>query len=137
MSPRQRRRQRKEGPAKLSTAEFTVRAWLDAWRRRDFPSMTVQCQATWIKVNREFVRSPSGWLQDAFGGKELLRADIIRVSQNGAVAHADVRISYRSAGQVRRGRLRLKVICEDAPYKPSPTGVWGVNPTTALSERPI
>ncbi len=136
MSRRPRRR-RKEHAQKPGTAEATVRAWLDAWRRRDFPAMTVQCQTTWIKVNREFVRSPSGWLQDAFGGKELQRADIIGVSSSGAVAHVDVRISYRSAAGVRRARLRIKVICEEAPYKPSPNGVWGVNPTTALSERPI
>ncbi len=137
MSPRPRRRRRKERAHKGDSPAAVVRVWLDAWRRRDFTAMVMQCQTTWIRVNREFVRSPSGWLQDAFGLKQLLTADIGTVSQNGAVAYVDVRLSYRDARAVQRRRLRIKVICEEAAYRLSPTGTWGVNPVTALNERPM
>lgn len=99
--------------------------------------MVIQCQATWIRVNRQYIRSPSAWLEDAFGSKELLTADVTGVRTTPTMAMVDVRVSYRDRRGLQRSRLRIKVICEQAPYKASPTGVWGVNPITALNERPI
>lgn len=137
MRPRPRRRRGKGRAQKVGSPEATVRAWLDAWRRRDFSAMVMQCQATWIRVNRQFVRSPSSWLADAFGSKALLTADVTGITTNGAMAMVNVRVSYRDRRGLHRCRLRIKVICEEAPYRPSPAGVWGVNPITALNERPI
>ena len=44
----------------------------------------------------------------------------------------DVEISLREDEEIKQKVLLVRVICEEAPYKARPDGIWGVDPYTVI-----
>jgi hypothetical protein len=47
----------------------------------------------------------------------------------------EVKATIKSGKNTRKVLLVLRVVREKTKYRPSPTGLWGVNPVSTLKER--
>jgi len=102
--------------------------YLEAWKHKDWPLMAAQLQQTAFE---------HGWnaerLKDTYGNINLLSYAVVsdkRVSDS--CHHILVSVDIQVGAKVSKRTILANVICEEAPYKPSPTGRWGVNPVSTM-----
>ena len=113
--------------------EWTLAKYLAAWRRQDWEGMVRHTQKSW----RSNQRDPSQTLSDWYEFKQLIEVSIGSPQRSSAVmvdVPATVRYSF-GGGKTFQKRILARIIRESGPYQPSPTGEWGVNPLSALSEK--
>lgn len=114
------------------TAERCLAEWLAAWLRRDWLAMLLRSQKTWRADCGP--ASPARWIEERFSPLRLRRARLCGTTAVSPVfrrAEADVDLK-RADGSLITLRIRPNVIRESAPYSPSASGTWGVNPLSAL-----
>ena len=74
-------------------------------------------------------------LKSWFDFKELIEFSITgSKTQSPVMIDVDATIRYRM-GEIHTATVTARVIREVAPYKPSSSGTWGVNPLTVLKEQ--
>lgn len=94
----------------------TLKKFLKSWINQDKKRMHQETTKTWQATHEV----------DDFAARDLKSFSIERMTKTGPVADFEVKLN----GDLHRCRL----VCENAEYKPSESGVWGVNP---ISFKPI
>ncbi|HUV75789.1 MAG TPA: hypothetical protein VMW00_03940 [Dehalococcoidales bacterium] len=113
-----------------SSAERAFAGYLTAWKNKDWNGMAEFTQMTWRSENE----NPAQMLENAYGFKDLLGAEIIKKSEvSDVMVDITATIYYRIA-KVEKKSITARVIRETAPNKPDPEGKWGVNPISTLRE---
>jgi len=110
----------------------TVKKFMKAWKANNWPKMLKYTQKTW----RSKENNNSEMLKDWFYLKDLLTFKVLKINQI-SESCVDVLLSIRYVfgdSKLKETKIRARVICETEPYKPGPTGEWGVNPIGILRE---
>lgn len=86
-------------------------------------------QLTW----RKGLEDPAAHIFGGFAARELLGAEIVEVQvASDACEKITADVYYAVSDELWAQRIMAMVICEVAPYEPSPMGHWGVNPGSVL-----
>lgn len=120
------------------TDHQTLTAFLTAWQLQDWSAMAALTQITW----RSKQSDPAAWLRQLYELKRLESFEILPYKPiSAAASRIPVVVKYRVAGgkgfgkpPLRTVQLKAMVICESAPYQPTPNATWGVNPISTLRE---
>lgn len=115
------------------TPERALAEYLNCWKQEDWDRMIEFTQKTW----RSGEEDPAELLKDWYDFKHLVGAEITKktvVSDTCADVEAKVYYCAFSATVATEKKITARVIRESAPYTPSSTGDWGVNPQSALRE---
>jgi len=103
--------------------EWVLAKFLAAWKRRDWKQMADYTQLSWLDIYKE----PVEWLKLAFSTR-LIDASLMQINaKTGVVAEFLIELDVGE-----KIVSRIKLICEEAPMRPSPYGKWGVNPTSII-----
>jgi len=126
------RNKKEEGVEMKMNAIATLTKFMNAWKDNNWSEMLKNTQKTW----RSKENNNSELLKDWFYLKDLLTFKVLKIE---AISNSCVdillSISYIfSDSELKEMKIRARVICEIEPYKPSPTGEWGVNPIGILRE---
>ena len=105
-----------------------IRKFLTAWQKKDWVKMAKYTQLTW-RSNHE---NNIGWLESWFWEKNLKKWEITKIEFVGDACR-DVYIDIDYGKEIKK--IKARILCEDAPYKPSIKGTWGVNPISCLKEK--
>lgn len=110
-----------------NTAEYMVSKLFEGWKAKDFKGINKYIQGTWLYHNskKEFER--------VFGIYKLIDfyfydKEIITNCRH----EIDFRVDVILEDKTKSLYGKANVICETAPYGPSPKGKWGVNPISLL-----
>lgn len=103
-------------------AEGCLREFLRAWQEKKIETMLEHCQLTW----RLRTKDPIGELNTLLEAVQVDSFEIGKLKAIGTILlHGEVTIN-------RNKSAMLHLIKEIAPYKTGESGIWGVNPKTAL-----
>jgi hypothetical protein len=141
-------------PKKLpqGTPERAVAKFLAAWNQRDWAGLVRVCQPEWVKtfprhqrredeLGRHYTATikAQGWLKALLGNTRMLSAEIVETRgaeglepefAQDVVLRVCRRIQVGEKPAVEaEGTVAVRVLREDSSG-PSPTGRWGVNPST-------
>jgi len=110
----------------------TVKKFMDAWKDSNWSEMLKYTQKTW----RSKENNNSELLKNWFYLKDLLTFKILKINQiSESCVDVLLGIGYMFGNsKLKETKIRARVICEIEPYKPDPTGEWGVNPISILRE---
>lgn len=113
-----------------NTAEYTVSKLFESWKAKDFKRINECIQGTWLYHNSE-----EGFGK-MFGTFELVDFYIYDKEIITSCRHeVDFRIDVILNDKTKSLYGKANVICETAPYAPSPNGKWGVNPISLMRWR--
>lgn len=106
--------------------------FLTSWQDKDWSGMTNYTQLTWASEEN----NPTDTLEAWYGFKDLLGATINdkRVISNTTVDIIATIYYSIGNGAVVQKDIKARVICESAPFQPSTSGKWGINPVSTLRE---
>jgi len=107
-------------------------SFMDAWKDSNWSEMLKYTQKTW----RSKENNNSDLLKNWFYLKDLLTFKVLKINQI-SLSCVDVILGIGyifGDSKIKETKIRARVICETEPYKPSPTGEWGVNPISILRE---
>jgi len=122
------------------TPESALTLWLDAWASRNFRQMSELSQMTWRETTPKPVKLLKAWfgfktpLEASIGPVRAARARSLAVLREDVAKDVGVTLTYRRGEEVFHVILRVRLIREVGVRKPSPDGIWGVNPLSALRE---
>lgn len=112
-------------------ATETVKKFMKAWKDRDWSEMFRYAQKTWQSKEGNNPPLLMGW----FGPRKLIKTEIIGENKiSDSCVDITLKISYLFISNLRKTKIKARVICETEPYKPSKAGEWGVNPIGILRE---
>jgi len=110
----------------------TTKKFMNAWKDSNWSEMLKYTQKTW----RSKKNNDSELLKNWFYLKDLLTFKVLKIIQI-SDSCVDIFISIKyifGDSKLKEMKIKARVICETEPYKPSPTGEWGVNPHGILRE---
>lgn len=111
--------------------ERAVAEYLEAWQKADWNRMATFTSKTW----QDGQSDAAGLLEAQYGFKDLLGATIEgNTPQSDLMVDIGVTVYYALGSEIRTRTLTARVIRESAPYTPSTSGDWGVNPLSTLRE---
>lgn len=127
--------------ANCTAPASVVRAWVGAWKTKDFKRMVALSQVQW----RLTTPRPVERLEAYYGFKDVLGYRYLRCTigpfpfpgfaAGNVFARVTFRVRYQfGAPPVKNVRITANVIREDRRGYPSATGQWGVNPLSTLRE---
>jgi len=110
-----------------TTAEYKVSEFFKCWIDRDFEKINEFIQGTWLYHHGE------DGFEKMYGQFELTDfyiydKEIITDCRQEVDFRADIVLGDKPKSMYGKAN----VICEEAPYKPTPDGEWGVNPLSLL-----
>lgn len=109
----------------------TVKKFMEAWKARDWSEMFRHTQKTWQSKGGNNPPMLMGW----FGQKKITKNKIVDVYEiSDCCVDITLKINYLFISNLRKVKIKARVICETEPYKPSKDGTWGVNPSGILRE---
>ena len=110
----------------------TLTNFMNAWKDSNWPEMLKHTQKTWKSKENNNDELLKNW----FYLKDLLTFKILKINQiSSSCVDVILGIGYIfSDSKIKEVNIRARVICETEPYKPGPTGEWGVNPIGILRE---
>ncbi|MBA7580966.1 hypothetical protein ES708_22865 [subsurface metagenome] len=110
----------------------TTKKFMNAWKDSNWSEMLKYTQKTWRSRENNNSEMLKGW----FYLKDLLTFKILKINQiSESCVDVILGIGYIFGdSKIKETKIRARVICETEPYKPSPTGEWGVNPIGILKE---
>jgi len=108
-----------------TTAEYVVSEFFSCWKNGNFGEIDNYVQGTWLYHHNSF--------KEMFGHLELTDfyiydKEIITDCRQEVDFRADIVLDNKTKSMYGKAN----VICEEAPYKPTPNGKWGVNPLSLL-----
>jgi len=101
------------------SAHDVLKEFLTSWIAQAWSEMALRCQRTWIEHQHTYA-------------KVAVKEEAPRETE--CLIDIPVRAAVSVGGQGAVRHLLVRLIKEVAPYKPSPEGDWGVNPSSALRE---
>ena len=128
---------------KIST---TVKEFMDAWKSEDWQTAATLTQLTWndfynkkgvlkkILQENNIADTPVETLQNYLSPFKLVNYHIMSYSKITSVicdVSTEIEIKMQT-DNIEHYTVVIRLICEDGPMKPSPTGTWGVNPLSLL-----
>ena len=114
------------GSKERAFAEFLI-----SWQKKDWRRMVKFTQKTWSSGEN----NPAEMLEAWYGFKDLLGAKITKkTSVSNVTVDITATIYYAFGAEIKTKVITARVIREDAPFKPSTNGEWGVNPISTLAE---
>ena len=123
------------------SAHDVLKEFLTSWIAQAWSEMALRCQKTWIEHQHTYAKvavkeeAPAVMLRYFFEVIELTAFDIGEPTrETECLIDIPVRAAVSVGGQGAVRHLLVRLIKEVAPYKPSPEGDWGVNPSSALRE---
>ena len=115
------------------TPERAFAEYLNCWKQEDWDRMVEFTQKTW----RSDEDNPAEFLKANYDFKHLVGVEITKktvTSDTFVQVEAKVYYCAFSATVPTEKKITANVIRESAPYTPSSTGDWGVNPLSTLRE---
>ena len=123
------------------SAHDTLEEFLTSWTAQAWSVMALHCQKTWLEHQYLYAKvavkkeAPAVMLQYFFEVIELVAFEIGESTREmECLVDIPVQAAVSVGGQGGVRHLVVRLIKEVAPYKPSPDGDWGVNPSSALRE---
>ena len=112
-----------------NTAEFAVSKFFESWVKKDYKNINNYIQKTFLNGHDKVFNT----FEKIFGKVELsgfyiYDKEIVTNCREEVHFRADVLLNKKIVNMYGRANT----ICETAPYAPSPTGQWGVNPISIL-----
>jgi len=110
-----------------NTSEYVVSKLFKSWKDKDFKKANKYIQGTWLYHNNEKE------FEKIFGIYKLIDfyfydKEIITNCRH----EIDFRVDVILEDKTKSLYGKANMICETAPYEPSPKGKWGVNPISLL-----
>jgi len=106
-----------------NTAEYMVSKLFESWKAKDFKGINKYIQGTWLYHNNK------ERFEKMFGIYKLIDFYIYDKEIITNCRHeVDFRVDVIFNDKTKSLYGKANVICETAPYEPSPNGKWGVNP---------
>ncbi len=103
--------------------------FMDAWKAEDWKRLLKHCQITWVEDGHPKM-SALRWIKEWYGSRPIpISAEVVDY-QLKTQTTVDAIIKVKISGEVKF--IRARIICEKEAYKPSPDGIWGVNPVSCL-----
>ncbi len=110
---------------KPNSPEWVMANFFDCWKRRAWVQMADYIQLSWLNAMPASIKM----LKSHFNVK-LLDANLIQVNaRTGVVTEFLIEVDVP-----KKAVIKVRLICETAPMRPSPKGKWGVNPTSIVLE---
>ena len=106
-------------------AREVAEKWCKLIAQKRWRSMVGLTQKTWRQMDDEIAAAFIAGIYKPFKAKKPKVESVERVSD------VFYKASISMDTEVGRRLLKINVIKEDAPYKPSVDGEWGVNPVSA------
>jgi len=110
-----------------------LKNFMNAWKNSNWPEMFENSQITWKSKGRNRgIDLLKGW----FHLKDLTAFKILKTEKiSDSCVDMTLKISYLYyISNLKEVKIKAQAICETGPYKPSPTGKWGINPLSILRE---
>jgi hypothetical protein len=115
----------------VNSPEKALLEFLSSWKQKDWNMMKKFTQKSWIETQK----NSAEMLEGLFGFKQLLGAKIVSKDIISDVAVDIIATIYYSIGSdIAEKNITAKIIRENAPFTPSSSGDWGINPTSILKE---
>lgn len=123
---------RDQNPHEAGTPQWTLHAWLESWKARDWKRMLSHCQLGW----KAMASHDTTWLEGMLGRGRLVWWEIVETKLNSSQVFAIVTVRVRIGSDLETSTeeavIRPTVIRESAAGKARADGHWGVNPISAL-----
>jgi len=104
--------------------EKILNEFMKTWREKDFFKMENYIQKTWLDGPKTMD------LKEVFGIINVKSWKILKSVKVGqACKDMIVNVIFNKSN---KRKLRIRMICETAPYTPDLAGDWGVNPISVL-----
>jgi hypothetical protein len=123
---------------KINTPERAAEEYLIGWCNKWWDLAASHTQLTW----RYDQTNPVNSLILLHKNNQLLAYEITRANPGcpnflgpSMCVDVEVKATIKSGKNTRKVLLVLRVVREKTKYRPSPTGLWGVNPVSTLKER--
>ena len=111
----------------MEKPENTVSKFMETWRKKDFSKMRSHLQKTYLD-GPEIMD-----LAESLGDIDIKSWKIMKSARIGQTCKdVTVNVVFGQNGTTNKRRLKIRVICETAPYQPSLLGDWGVNPISVM-----
>ena len=110
-------------------AAKAVDDFMRAWFHHDYDEMLAHCQKSWLSMKGDSAREALEMLFNDY----LMTAWYVRGCERKSDVMFDALVLVEING--KRARYKIRVICEEMPYKPSVNGRWGVNPVSFRIEK--
>ena len=105
--------------------ERALAEYLNCWKQKDWNRMVEFTQKTW----RSGKEHPEEHLADRYDLRDLVGAEITKKGvMGGNMVQVEAKVYYFVGAFLREEKITANLIRESAPYTPSSTGDWGVNP---------
>lgn len=117
------------------SAERTLAEYVNSWKNQDWQKMVSFSQKTWVSGESD----PAGTLEAWYDFKTLKGFEVKDTKTISDTTKDITFVVYYEAitNQIDKKQITARVIKETAAYTPSTQGQWGVNPTSALSEKDV
>ena len=105
--------------------ERALAEYLNCWKQKDWNKMVEFTQKTW----RSGKEHPEEHLADRYDLRNLVGAEITKKNVMGDnMVQVEAKVYFFMGASPREEKITANLIRESAPYTPSSTGDWGVNP---------
>lgn len=125
-----------------SPGEYTQRSperalanYLVGWQKGDWKGMVKHTQKSWLSMKKDQGYDSSEAISVMYDFKDLLGAKILNTKHvSNVIADIDLRVQYALGADVKTVTMQVRLMRESASLQPSPSGDWGVNPSSTLRE---
>lgn len=108
----------------MEKVKETIDNFMKAWKEQDRKAMHSLCTKTYKVGNTEF--QLKGLLPH-----QIASYKVGKIEKSTEVVY-DATVSVKLKGSAKPREIKVRSVCEIAPWKPSLDGDWGVNPISAL-----
>jgi hypothetical protein len=110
-----------------ATPERTVELWMTYMQRQSWDQMVKIAQLTWLKG-----KDPKKAAQQIANNYDFFQVKSWKITDVERQTGVACKVTVEVMTQLGRKTMEAKVIREAAPFTPSKSGKWGVNPISAM-----